>query len=70
MGKRTAYEANTKGASHSGRDSKRQRVNGSLERDSPHPNGDAEEVTSARQLQQVLLFDQSYQNDFRHGRRD
>ncbi|KAF2855567.1 hypothetical protein T440DRAFT_439902 [Plenodomus tracheiphilus IPT5] len=68
MGKRTAFEANSKGAAHSGRDHKRQRTHGSIERDSPRPNGVAEEqVTSSRALQQALLFDQNRQSEFRTG---
>ncbi|KAI8942533.1 hypothetical protein NX059_000595 [Plenodomus lindquistii] len=67
MGKRTAFEANSKGAAHTGRDAKRQRTHGSMERDSPRPNGVAEEVGSSRELQQALLFDQSHQSDFRTG---
>ncbi|CBX93708.1 hypothetical protein IAQ61_003596 [Plenodomus lingam] len=68
MGKRTALEANSKGVAYSGRDAKRQRTHGSIERDSPHPNGGTEEkVTSARELQQALLFDQSHQSEFRTG---
>ncbi|KAF1846825.1 uncharacterized protein K460DRAFT_386959 [Cucurbitaria berberidis CBS 394.84] len=66
MGKRTAFEANTKRA-HSERDSKRQRIHGSQERDSPRPNGTAEEVTTARDLQNALLFDQGSTADFRSG---
>ncbi|KAJ4368078.1 hypothetical protein N0V83_006433 [Neocucurbitaria cava] len=66
MGKRTAFEASTKSA-HPERDSKRQRTHGSHERDSPRPHGAAEEVTSARQLQDALLFDQGSTGDFRNG---
>ncbi|KAF1944335.1 hypothetical protein EJ02DRAFT_398473 [Clathrospora elynae] len=65
MGKRTAFEANTK-SSHE-RDSKRQRFDDSHERNSPRPNGTAEEVTNARDLQNALFFDQSSQSDFRTG---
>ncbi|KAH9881864.1 hypothetical protein J1614_001035 [Plenodomus biglobosus] len=68
MGKRTAFEANSKGAAQSGRDPKRQRTtHGSIERDSPRPHGVAEEVSSARELQQALLFDQAHQSEFRTG---
>ncbi|RYN51122.1 hypothetical protein AA0118_g10621 [Alternaria tenuissima] len=66
MGKRTAFEANTKSA-HSDRDSKRQRVDHTAERNSPRPNGSAEEITSARDLQNALFFDQSSSGDFRSG---
>ncbi|KAH7398184.1 ribosome 60S biogenesis N-terminal-domain-containing protein [Pyrenochaeta sp. MPI-SDFR-AT-0127] len=66
MGKRSAFEANTKGAL-SPRDPKRPRVNGSLERDSPRPSGSGQEVSSARELQTALLFDQGSTSDFRTG---
>jgi nucleolar pre-ribosomal-associated protein 1 len=66
MGKRTAFEANTKGA-HTDRDSKRQKFDDNYERNSPRPNGTAEEVTTARDLQKALFFDQSSQGDFRSG---
>ncbi|KAL6710182.1 hypothetical protein ACN47E_009973 [Coniothyrium glycines] len=66
MGKRTAFEANTKGA-HSSRDAKRQRVNDNHDHELPRPHGDAEEVTTARNLQKALLFDQGAQGDFRNG---
>ncbi|EDU42287.1 conserved hypothetical protein [Pyrenophora tritici-repentis Pt-1C-BFP] len=66
MGKRTAFEANTKGA-HFDRDSKRQRTENDHERNSPRPNAGAEEVTTARDLQNALFFDQSSQGDFRSG---
>jgi nucleolar pre-ribosomal-associated protein 1 len=67
MGKRTAFEANTKGA-HVDRDSKRQKFDDNYERNSPRPNGTAEEITTARDLQNALFFDQSAQGDFRSGR--
>jgi len=66
MGKRTIFDADTRGA-HAGHDIKRQRIEGSHERDSPRPNGLAEEVTTARDLQKVLLFDQRAHADFRNG---
>jgi nucleolar pre-ribosomal-associated protein 1 len=66
MGKRTAFEANTKGA-HSERDSKRQKNDSNYEHTSPRPNETAEEVTTARDLQNALFFDQSSQGDFRSG---
>lgn len=67
MGKRTAFEANTKSAQFD-RDSKRQRIDNTQERNSPRPNGAAEEITSARDLQNALFFDQSSSGDFRSGR--
>lgn len=67
MGKRSAFEANTKGA-HLDRDPKRQRTENNYEHNSPQPNGAAEEVTTARDLQNALFFDQSSQGDFRSGR--
>ena len=66
MGKRTAFEANKKGA-QSDRDFKRQKFDDNHERNSPRPNGTAEEVTTARDLQNALFFDQSSQGDFRSG---
>jgi nucleolar pre-ribosomal-associated protein 1 len=67
MGKRSAFEANTKSA-HFDRDSKRQRIDNTHERNSPRPNGVAEDITSARDLQNALFFDQSSSGDFRSGR--
>lgn len=69
MGKRTAYDAHAKGA-HFDRDNKRQRTDSNYERNSPRPNGGAEEVTTARDLQNALFFDQSSQGDFRSGNYD
>jgi nucleolar pre-ribosomal-associated protein 1 len=66
MGKRTLFDADGKSA-HSGHEVKRQRIEGSLERNSPRPNGHGEEVTTARDLQQALLFDQRAHGDFRSG---
>ncbi|KAI4937708.1 hypothetical protein J4E85_000143 [Alternaria conjuncta] len=66
MGKRSAFEANTKSA-HSDRDSKRQRFDDTHERNSPRPNGAAEDVTSGRDLQNALYFDQSSSGGFRSG---
>lgn len=68
MGKRTAFEANTRGA-HIDRDPKRQRVAASNEGEVAHAHGAAEEITTARDLQRLLLFDQGSQSDFRTGRR-
>jgi nucleolar pre-ribosomal-associated protein 1 len=67
MGKRTVFEADAKGA-RSDRDSKRQRVENGHERNSPRPNGTAEDVTHSRDLQKALLFDQSATPDFRNGK--
>jgi nucleolar pre-ribosomal-associated protein 1 len=66
MGKRTIFDADARSA-HSGHDIKRQRIEGSYERNSPRPNDHAEEVTSARDLQKALLFDQRAHADFRSG---
>ncbi|KAH4258020.1 hypothetical protein HBI56_058910 [Parastagonospora nodorum] len=69
MGKRTIFDADAKSA-HSGHELKRQRIEGSHERNSPRPNGGnggAEEVTTARDLQKALLFDQRAHADFRSG---
>jgi hypothetical protein len=66
MGKRTIFDADTKSA-HGGHDIKRQRIQGSHERNSPRPNGGADEVTTARDLQTALLFDQRAHADFRNG---
>lgn len=67
MGKRSIFDADAKGT-HSGHEPKRQRIEGSHERNSPRPNGGAEEVTTARDLQKALLFDQRAHADFRSGR--
>jgi nucleolar pre-ribosomal-associated protein 1 len=66
MGKRTIFDADAKGA-QLGHDLKRQRIEGSHERNSPRPNGHADEVTTARDLQKALLFDQKAHGDFRNG---
>ncbi|KAF2031511.1 hypothetical protein EK21DRAFT_99675 [Setomelanomma holmii] len=66
MGKRTLFDADAKGA-QARHDVKRQRVEGGYERSSPRPNGLAEEVTNARDLQKALLFDQRAHGDFRSG---
>lgn len=66
MGKRTIFDADAKSA-HSGHELKRQRIEGSHERNSPRPNGGPEEVTTARDLQKALLFDQRAHADFRSG---
>jgi nucleolar pre-ribosomal-associated protein 1 len=68
MGKRTKFEGDSGGA-HA---NKRQRVEAGHERNSPRPNGagagaGAEEMRSARDLQQALYFDQNATNDFRNG---
>jgi len=64
MGKRTKFESDSGGA-HA---NKRQRVEAGHERNSPRPNGaGAEEMHSARDLQQALYFDQNATNDFRTG---
>ncbi|KAF2871434.1 ribosome 60S biogenesis N-terminal-domain-containing protein [Massariosphaeria phaeospora] len=65
MGKRTAYEANPK-APHDERHQKRQRVENSLERNAPAAVGELQ-VTTARQLQEALVFDQGSAAGFRSG---
>ena len=64
MGKRTVLDADEKSAQE-GRHPKRQRLSPSAERYSPRPA--AEEVTSARQLQKALIFEQGTTSAFRHG---
>lgn len=69
MAKRTVFEANPK-AAHTGRHSKRQRTENSYERESPATGAGAaaeNEVTSARQLQKELVFDQGSASSFRGG---
>ncbi|KAF2272985.1 uncharacterized protein EI97DRAFT_436422 [Westerdykella ornata] len=66
MGKRTAPDAELK-ASHDARHVKRQRVENSAERNSPRPSNATVEVTSARQLQKALVFDQGAASGFRSG---
>lgn len=66
MGKRTIFDADGKSA-HGGHELKRQRIEGSHERNSPRPNGNVEEITTARDLQMALLFDQRAHGDFRSG---
>ena len=66
MGKRTIFDADGKSA-HSGHEHKRQRIEDGHERDSPRPNGHAEEITTARDLQKALLFDQRAHAEFRSG---
>jgi len=66
MGKRTLFDADGKSA-YGDHDLKRQRIEGSHERNSPRPNGHAEEVTTARELQKALVFDQRAHGDFRSG---
>ncbi|KAF1955841.1 hypothetical protein CC80DRAFT_594029 [Byssothecium circinans] len=66
MGKRTVFEANPK-AAHIGRQAKRQRTDNSHERDYPAVAIAENEVTSARQLQRELVFDQGSASAFRGG---
>jgi nucleolar pre-ribosomal-associated protein 1 len=67
MGKRTFFDADSKSAYSMQHETKRQRIEGSHERNSPRPNGNAEEIANARQLQKALLFDQNATSDFRSG---
>ena len=55
MGKRTAYDAHARSA-HVDRENKRQKIDTHYERNSPRPNGSADEVTAARDLQNALFF--------------
>jgi len=66
MGKRARIDADKKGA-HAGQDYKRQRIEGSYDRNSPRPNGHGEEVVSMRDLQKALFFDQTAHADFCSG---
>ncbi|USP78891.1 hypothetical protein yc1106_06165 [Curvularia clavata] len=66
MGKRTAYDAHARGT-NGDRENKRQKIDTNYERNSPRPSGSVEEVTSARDLQNALFFDQSSQSNFRSG---
>lgn len=66
MGKRTASEAESK-SSQNDRHPKRQRIQNSAERNSPRLGNSAEEVTTARQLQKTLLFEQGTASSFRSG---
>jgi len=67
MSKRTVFEANGK-AAHGGPQSKRQRTDTSHERESPAVGAAAEDdVTSARQLEKALLFDQGSAASLRGG---
>lgn len=67
MGKRTAFDADSK-ATPEGRHLKRQRVENSVERGSPRPAfTTTEEVTSPRQLQKALVFEQGAAQGFRKG---
>lgn len=68
MGKRTFFDAEGKSAHAVHQESKRQRIEGNHERNSPRPNGVAEEIANARQLQKALLFDQNATADFRSGK--
>lgn len=64
MVKRTTYEGDA-GSVHA---TKRQRIEGGHERNSPRPNGaGADEVHSARDLQKALYFDQNATAEFRNG---
>ncbi|UPX19097.1 uncharacterized protein EKO05_0009370 [Ascochyta rabiei] len=64
MGKRTNFETDL-GSAHA---TKRQRIEGGHDRQSPRPNGaGAEEVHSARDLQKALYFDQNATAEFRNG---
>jgi hypothetical protein len=66
MGKRTVFDTDGKPAQDS-RHPKRQRIGSSTERNnSPRP-APTEEVTSARQLQKALVFEQGTATGFRHG---
>jgi nucleolar pre-ribosomal-associated protein 1 len=68
MGKRSVFEANGK-AAHAGRQPKRQRTETSHERESPVAGPVAEdEITSARQLEKALVFDQGSASSLRGGK--
>ncbi|KAF1965240.1 hypothetical protein BU23DRAFT_546313 [Bimuria novae-zelandiae CBS 107.79] len=64
MGKRSVFEANPK-AAHTGHHAKRQRVDGSYDRELPA--GKVEEVISTQQLQRSLVFDQGDVRSLREG---
>ena len=66
MGKRSVFEANPK-AAHTGHHAKRQRTDGSHERELPE--APAEDVHSAQQLQRALVFDQGDVRSLREGMR-
>jgi nucleolar pre-ribosomal-associated protein 1 len=66
MVKRTATDVDPRGGQVA-RHVKRQRVENSAERTSPRPSIAAEEVTTPRQLEKVLLFDQGSAAGFRSG---
>ncbi|KAF2645522.1 hypothetical protein P280DRAFT_417343 [Massarina eburnea CBS 473.64] len=66
MGKRTVFEANPK-AAHTGRHAKRQKTDDSYEQETPAGASIEDEVTSARQLQNALVFDQGSASAFRSG---
>lgn len=67
MGKRPAQEAEPR-AVQDARHIKRQRVENSVERNSPRPNAPAvEEVSGPRQLQKALVFDKNAVPAFRSG---
>ncbi|KAF2690505.1 hypothetical protein K458DRAFT_357328 [Lentithecium fluviatile CBS 122367] len=66
MGKRTVFEANGKVA-HSARQAKRQRTDASHEQESPAGAFAEDEVTSARQLEKALVFDQGSASSLRSG---
>lgn len=63
MGKRTTFEGDS-GSAHA---TKRQRIEGGHELNSPRPVNGVEEVHSARDLQKALYFDQNATADFRNG---
>ncbi|KAF2744297.1 hypothetical protein M011DRAFT_470710 [Sporormia fimetaria CBS 119925] len=66
MSKRTAPEAEPKSA-HDPRHFKRQRIENPADRNSPRPAAVSEHVSSARQLQNSLVFDQASAASFRKG---
>jgi hypothetical protein len=68
MGKRTVFEANGH-ATVNERGLKRQRTGISHERESPVGAIAEDEVTSARQLEKALVFDNGYASSFRSGKK-
>jgi hypothetical protein len=66
MGKRSVFEANPK-AAHTGHHAKRQRTDGSHDREL-QAEGTIADVTSAQQLQRTLVFDQGNVAALRQGR--
>lgn len=65
MGKRSVFDANPK-AAHTGHHAKRQRTDGSHEREI-ETEAPVAEVTSAQQLQRSLVFDQGNVAALRQG---